>query len=121
MMKKIFGIAICMLMVVSVLPAIGFPIQTGEIENSNNSQIYYKPPTPGYAPIPPSDTFTDVSIVHEPLDITAATIDDIVIGMIEEVDESVYLNYLEDLVGGGFKFNNPNSSGSCGCGNSVSF
>ena len=110
MMKKIFGIAICMLMVVSVLPAIGFPIQTGEIENSNNSQIYYKPPTPGYAPIPPSDTFTDVSIVHEPLDITAATIDDIVIGMIEEVDESVYLNYLEDLVGFG-----PRRTGTSSC------
>ncbi len=31
------------------------------------------------------------------------------------------IDYLEDLVGGGFKFNNPKSSGSCGCGNSVSF
>lgn len=31
------------------------------------------------------------------------------------------IDYLEDLVGGGFKFNNPKSTGSCGCGNSVSF
>ena len=109
-MKKIFGIAICMLMVLSVLPAIGFSIQAGEIENSYNSQPYYKPPTPGYAPIPSSDTSNDLSLAHEPLDITAATMDDIVVGMIEEVDESVYLNYLEDLVGFG-----PRRTGTSSC------
>ena len=31
------------------------------------------------------------------------------------------IDYLEEMVGGGFKFNNPKSTGSCGCGNSVSF
>ena len=35
--------------------------------------------------------------------------------------EGTEIDYLEDLVGGGFKFNNPKSTGSCGCGNSVSF
>lgn len=31
------------------------------------------------------------------------------------------IDYRSDLLGGGFKFENPNSTGSCGCGNSVSF
>lgn len=31
------------------------------------------------------------------------------------------IDYLADLMGGGFKFENPKSTGSCGCGNSVSF
>ncbi len=35
--------------------------------------------------------------------------------------EGTEIDYLEDLVGGGFKFNAPNSTGTCGCGNSVSF
>ena len=110
MMKKIFGIAICMLMIISVLPAIGFPIQAGEIENSGDFQTYYKPPTPGYAPIPPSDTSIDLSMAYEPLEITAATMDDIVVGIIEQVDESVYLNFLEDLVGFG-----PRRTGTSSC------
>lgn len=31
------------------------------------------------------------------------------------------IDYLDNLLGGGFKFNNPNSTGSCGCGKSESF
>lgn len=30
------------------------------------------------------------------------------------------LDYTEDLMGGGFRFHNPNASSSCGCGNSFS-
>jgi iron-sulfur cluster assembly protein len=30
------------------------------------------------------------------------------------------LDYSEDLMGGGFRFNNPNSVSNCGCGNSFS-
>lgn len=30
------------------------------------------------------------------------------------------LDYSEDLMGGGFRFNNPNAVSSCGCGNSFS-
>jgi iron-sulfur cluster insertion protein len=28
------------------------------------------------------------------------------------------IDYVEDIMGSGFKFNNPNSTGSCGCGES---
>lgn len=31
------------------------------------------------------------------------------------------IDYKAELLGGGFKFENPNSTGSCGCGNSASF
>jgi iron-sulfur cluster assembly protein len=31
------------------------------------------------------------------------------------------LDYVDDIVDAGFKFQNPNSTGSCGCGKSVSF
>lgn len=35
--------------------------------------------------------------------------------------EGSTIDYLDKMFGGGFKFENPNSTGSCGCGNSVSF
>lgn len=35
------------------------------------------------------------------------------------LDESV-IDYLDGPLGGGFKFNNPNVTGSCGCGSSFS-
>jgi iron-sulfur cluster insertion protein len=35
------------------------------------------------------------------------------------LDESV-IDYIESPLGGGFKFNNPNVTGSCGCGSSFS-
>ncbi len=34
--------------------------------------------------------------------------------------EGVEIDYIEGLHGAGFKFNNPNSKGSCGCGSSFS-
>jgi iron-sulfur cluster insertion protein len=36
------------------------------------------------------------------------------------LDETT-IDYLESPLGGGFKFNNPNVTGSCGCGSSVKF
>jgi iron-sulfur cluster insertion protein len=35
--------------------------------------------------------------------------------------ENTEIDYVEGLHGSGFKFNNPNTKGSCGCGSSVSF
>ena len=32
--------------------------------------------------------------------------------------EGVEIDYVDDLTGSGFKFNNPNATGSCGCGES---
>jgi iron-sulfur cluster insertion protein len=35
--------------------------------------------------------------------------------------ENTEIDYVEGVHGSGFKFNNPNTSGSCGCGSSVKF
>lgn len=35
--------------------------------------------------------------------------------------DEVSIDYVESEIGAGFKFNNPNVKGSCGCGSSVSF
>lgn len=35
--------------------------------------------------------------------------------------EETTIDYLDSLIGAGFKFINPKATGSCGCGNSVSF
>ncbi len=35
--------------------------------------------------------------------------------------EDCTIDYLDSLIGAGFKFINPKATGSCGCGNSVSF
>lgn len=34
--------------------------------------------------------------------------------------DGLTLDYTEDLMGGGFRFHNPNASSTCGCGNSFS-
>jgi len=96
-MKKIVCLVICTLMIVTVFPVVGFPIQTGEMKNLNFAQPHYKAPTPGYAPIPPLDTVIDIPIVREHPEKTAVTMDDIVISLLEQVDESIYLSYLENL------------------------
>ncbi|MCX6663174.1 MAG: M20/M25/M40 family metallo-hydrolase [Euryarchaeota archaeon] len=109
-MKKIACLVICTLMIVTVFPVVGFPIQKEEIKNLNNAQPHYKAPTPGYAPIPPSDTLIDVPTVREHPEKTAATMDDTVISMIEQVDVSIYLRYLDNLTALG-----PRPTGSSAC------
>ena len=61
---------------------------------------------------------------------TSATTDKVweVHGLKVVVDPKSYLylsgtevNYVDDIHESGFKFNNPNSKGSCGCGKSVTF
>lgn len=34
--------------------------------------------------------------------------------------QGLKIDYIEDLMGGGFQFKNPNAASSCGCGNSFS-
>jgi hypothetical protein len=90
-----------MLIITTVFSVVGFPVQAGELKNVNFSQPLYQAPTPGYAPIPPTYILTDTSTVREHPEETAATIDDIVISMLEQVDETIYLSYLENLTGFG--------------------
>jgi len=108
--KKIICLIICTLMIATVFPVVGLPTETGEIKNLNAVQPSYKAPMPGYAPIPPADTVKDVSFVREHPEKTAATMDDVVISMIEQVDISIYLSYLENITSFG-----PRLTGTSSC------
>lgn len=97
-------------MIVTVFPVVGFPIQTGEIKNLNTVQPSNKAPMPGYAPTLPTDTVIDVPLVRKHPEKTAVTMDETVISIIEQVDESIYLGYLENLTGFG-----PRVTGTSSC------
>ena len=101
MRKKILCLILCMLMIMNVFSVVGFSIKTGEIKNLNNEQLRYQAPPPGEAVIQLPDTIIDESIANDHIEITAATFDDIVVGMLEQVDESIYLSYLENITGFG--------------------
>jgi iron-sulfur cluster insertion protein len=50
--------------------------------------------------------FDEVKIVSDPLSL--------------QYVENVEIDYVDSPLGGGFKFNNPSATGSCGCGSSFS-
>jgi hypothetical protein len=108
--SKIICLVICTLMIVTIFPAVGLPTQTGEIKNLSVTQIRNQPPTPGYAPIPPADALLDSTILRERPEITAATMDDVVVSIIEQVDESIFLSYEQNLTANG-----PRPTGSASC------
>ncbi|MCX6662531.1 MAG: M20/M25/M40 family metallo-hydrolase, partial [Euryarchaeota archaeon] len=108
--SKIICLVICTLMIVTVFPVVGLSIPTGEIKNLSVTQIRNQPPTPGYAPIPPADALLDSTILRERPEITAATMDDVVVSIIEQVDESIFLSYEQNLTANG-----PRPTGSASC------
>jgi Peptidase family M28 len=97
MKHKIVGIVICMLMILTVFPVAGLPIQTGQTKNSYFTQLHYQTPIPGDAPNPSSETLTEIPVARKHPEKTPATLDEIVINMLEQVDETIYLSYLENL------------------------
>lgn len=99
-----------MLMIVTVFPVIGLSIQTGETKNWNITQPQNQPPGPAYMPISQLDIIVDEPIVRDHPEKTSATMDDIVINMIEQVDESIFLSYEENLTANG-----PRPTGSASC------
>jgi hypothetical protein len=109
--SKILCFAMCMLMITTVFPALGLPIQTGEMKNSNTMHPQYRqPPTPAYAPIPPPGSLISVPSVTDHPDASAVTMDDIVISMIEQVDESVFMSHEENITSLG---SHPTGSSAC--------
>ncbi len=110
MKKKILGIIFCMLLIINVFPVVGFPNQIVENKILDNMQSRNQPPMPGEALYPLSDESMDVPLVREPIKITATTMNDMVIDMIEQVDESIYLGYLENITGFG-----PRRTGTASC------
>ena len=109
--SKLVCLIVCMLLVVTVSPVFGLPTETGEIQNLNFMDHSDQPPAPGYAPsLPLFDTLVKAPRVEEMPGKTATTMDDIVISMIEQVDESIYLRYLENITGFG-----PRRTGTASC------
>jgi len=108
--SKIISPVICLMMITTVFSVVGFSTQAGEGNNLNFAQPHYQAPTPGYAPILPPDTLMDTSTVREHPEKTAATMNDIVISMLVQIDETIYLSYLENLTSFG-----PRVTGSSAC------
>lgn len=109
MTKKFLCLVFSTLLFVNIFPVIGFSIQTVEIKNLNYEQPRYQAPKPGEATILLPDII-DESTTGEHIEITAANFEDIVIGMLEQVDESIYLSYLENITGFG-----PRRTGTSAC------
>jgi len=80
-----------MLIITTAFSVVGFQTQAGELKNLNFSQPFYQVPTPGYASIPPSDILMDVSTVREHPEKTVVTMNDIIISILEQIDDTTYL------------------------------
>jgi hypothetical protein len=116
MKKKIICLIICALMIVTVFPVVGFPLQAAEPKNATGTQAVQAPPGPGYAPTPPKDAMLGVNKATFHPELTVRSMDDIVISMLEQVDESIYLSYLENLTAFGPRF-----TGTSGCTGAASY
>lgn len=108
--SKIVSIVLCMLITVTVFPVVGLPMTTGEITTDNSTQVNSEPPAPGYAPYPFADTQMDVPLLREQPNKPAVRMDDVVISMLEQVNTSLYLRYLENITAFG-----PRVTGSSSC------
>jgi hypothetical protein len=97
-------------MVVTVFPVVGFPLQTAEMNISNIVNTEHKSPTPAYALALPYDSSmgAKTNLLHP--EKTKGGMSNIVISMIEQVNGSIYLSYLENLINLG-----PRPTGSSAC------
>jgi len=93
-----------MLMIVTAIPVIGLSTHTGPV--LPNTQ----PPTPAYAPRPSPEKLIDSSTLQKQPQKTAVRMDDIVIGMLEQVDAVVFLAHETNLTNLG-----PRPTGSASC------
>jgi len=94
----------------TVVPVMSFSLQTAEMKNSTKAVGEYSAPTPAYAPFPPSDSSNRVVAVHDPPEKTGASLSDIVISMLEQVDASVFLGHEVNLTSLG-----PRRTGTAAC------
>ncbi len=99
--SKIICLVVSMLMIVTVFPVVGLPIQLGDTRSPSVTQPQFQAPTPGYAPVPPIDAILDSPLLKESRQITPATMDDVVVSIIEQVDESLFLSYEQNLTANG--------------------
>jgi hypothetical protein len=89
-------------MFLTVIPAVGFSLET-------EKTLTATPPTPAYMPSrqTPVENNNKIPYTH---DITAASFDDIVEGMLEQVSPSTFMNYEVNLTANG-----PRPTGSANC------
>jgi len=97
MNKKVIGISVLMLMILTMYPVVGFPILTENVNHSNFAQSFHQAPSPGDIPRSPPLMILDKPIIRKHPEKIAVNIDDIVISMLKQVDETIYLRYLENL------------------------
>ncbi|MGF3554469.1 MAG: M28 family peptidase [Thermoplasmatota archaeon] len=108
-MKKILCLIFCMFMIVNIFNVMGFSVQTLEINNLYYEQSRFQAPPPGELQTPLPELI-DEPITQKNIEITSANFEDIVIGMLEQVDESIYLSYLENITSFG-----PRRTGTSAC------
>jgi len=108
--KKTVGLVLSMLLLLTIVPVVGYPIQTGKTPGLYYGQSVSSPPAPCYAPFLASETIMDVPLLQEHPEKTQATMDDVVISMLEQVDTDIYLRYLENITGFG-----PRLTGTSSC------
>ncbi len=110
-MKKstLLCLVVCMLMIMTVFPATGLPIAPGVSKTMNATEPQNQPPGPAYAPMPSLDALPE-SVTRTAPQQEAVTMDDVVVSIIEQVDEAVFLSYEENLTVNGPR---PTEGASC--------
>jgi len=96
---KIICLILCTLVAATVFPVVGTP-----------GQHRFVAPGPAYAPAPSLDSIIDVPLRHELFQKASIALDDVVISILEQVDESMFLSYEENLTANG-----PRVTGSAAC------
>jgi len=97
-------------MIVTVFPAVGLPIQEGKLQTTTSNLGPFWAPGPGEATVKAPDQLLDTSMTRPYPERPTATMDDIVISMIEQVDEAIYMSFLENLTSFG-----PRRTGTASC------
>ncbi len=108
--SKIICSVFCVLMIVTVFPAVGLPIQEGKLQTTTSNLGPFWAPGPGEATVKAPDQLLDTSMTRPYPERPTATMDDIVISMIEQVDEAIYMSFLENLTSFG-----PRRTGTASC------
>jgi len=100
-MKKVVCVIICIAITTTLIPILG---------SATTTQGLPTPPGPAYASAPrytiPQDTATST---HQ-VDVTAATMSDVVVSMLEQVDTTTFISYEQNLTSNG-----PRPTGSASC------
>jgi hypothetical protein len=104
-MKKIgiVYVVFCTLLIATLVPVYGAPL-------SDSEPPRYTAPGPAYALAPPVDAVMNVPLLQSPPLKEHVTVDDVVVSILEQVDESTFLSFEEDLLANGPR---PTESASC--------